>query len=217
MAVRLRRKPKVVDALSPLDEVVSFLGALTIFTVFLIAILVSMGGGGVFGMDREGFCVETKRSWSVPVDESPPPFGRGLQDRASLPTSTSEVCNNNPDAIDLALVGVSNGATSLVFVGFLFLTRRTIRLAREQGLFAIGLAVRIERMGRWLLLSVMAAAVIEWLARGLELSRLLEHQSWASGSFSIPYVGIVVAYIVITIGRVMARASLIQNELRGTV
>lgn len=217
MGVRLRRRPKIVDALSPLDEVVSFLCALSLLGFVLIAILVPLGGTA-FGMERDGFCVETNNSWSLPaVDKADDPFGDGLHERASLPTSTSQVCNNAPEAIDLAMVGLSNGITPLVFVGFLFLTRRTIRLAREHGLFAIALATRVERLGRWLLFSVATAAIVEWAARGVELGRLIENHSWAGASFSIPYEGIVVAYIVITTGRVMARAANLQKVVDTTV
>lgn len=175
----------------------------------------------LFGMGREqSVCVD--RNMTVGDDDSGElsQLDRDdyqLRDGVTYYSSSTTLCLPDPGADEVALVGLTEAPASVVFVAFLLLTRRIIRYARRHGFFSRPLAARIERLGWLLLLGLLGAAVISWIAEGLLVRRLLTDQSWASGSFHVSVAGIIGAYGIISVGRVMARAAELQSDADATI
>ncbi|MET0446791.1 MAG: hypothetical protein ABW004_00225 [Aeromicrobium sp.] len=135
--------------------------------------------------------------------------------RAGMTTQSTgtTVCDPDPGGIEIALIGLTTIPSFLIFCVLIFGTQRVIRYAQHHGLFSARLAARIERLGWVLLLGLVGAAVIEWLAGGLLLTRLLTDQSWTRGSFDLSITGIIGAYGLVSIGRVIRRAAILQDQV----
>lgn len=213
------KQTHVRDPLGPLDRITSVLA-----TILLVAF--ALGGVGAiftdgitfFDVNGPEICIDAKGSLGASSD--PDATDReffGLRDDVTTYPSRTSVCDPSPVLADRALAGLSVIPSFAVFVGFLLLTRSTIRYARRHGLFSMSLARRIERLGWLLVVGLVGAACIEWLASGLLLNRLVPLESWTRGSFSISVVAIIGACGIISIGRVMARAAFLQEDADATI
>jgi hypothetical protein len=207
------------DPLGPLDAVTSLL-ATVLVVVFAIGGVAAIFTDGITFFDVNGpdICIEA--DGSVGASSDPDPVDReffGLRDDVTTYPARTTVCDRSPVLADRALAGLSVIPSFAVFVGFLFLTRRTIRYARIHGLFSMSLARRIERLGWLLVTGLVGAASIEWLASGLLLHRLVPLESGARGSLSISVASVIGAVGVISMGRVMARAAFLQEDADATI
>lgn len=218
----MAKKPKVVDALSPLDAI------MTMFTILLFTFLgfiALVAIASVFDDQQRPeaganpICRTPNFGFGGTEEGIPADIARSVGLARGVVTQSSgiEVCQENPSTMQTVLNNVSEGPTALVFIGFLVLTRQTIKYARRHGLFSHNLAMRIERLGWLLLIGLIGAATIEWLADGLLKHSMVSTMSWRSGSFSISIAGIIGAYGIISIGRVMSRAATMHSDLEGTV
>jgi hypothetical protein len=216
------RKPRTVDALSPLDTITGVFASILLTVLALGSVAVVFDDSvTMFGMGRDAtVCVD--RNMSIGDD------GTGelsqlerddydLRDGVTYYSNETTICQPDPGVGEVALAGLTESPTPLVFVAFLLLTRRIITYARRHGFFSRPLAERIERLGWLLLLGLIGASVISWIAEGLLVSRMLTDQSWASGSFHISVAGIIGAYGIVSIGRVMARAADLQSDADATI
>lgn len=215
----MARRQKALDALGPLDAITSVLVGI-LLTAFALAGVAAIFGEDITFFDINGaqVCVDTDGSLGAdstmdPEDRDFFGVGKGVTTFASRTT----LCDPHPAALDRALVGLSSVPTFLVFAGFLLMTQRTIRYARRRGLFSVALAERIEHLGWLLMVGLLGAAIIEWLASGLLLERLAAIESWSSGSFSVSVAGIIGACGLISTGRVMRQAAALQADADATI
>lgn len=217
----MARRPRIVDALSPIDTITGVLAG------FLLAGFALGGVSAVFdhsvsmfGMGSDTVCVD--KNFSIgggsarDLDQLDRDFYH-LRDGVTTFSNKTNVCRKDPGTVDQLLVGLTQAPTVIVFLGWLLLTRRTIASARRHGMFSAALPARVERLGWLLLIGLVGAAVVEWLADGQLAKRLLTDQSWAGGSFHISVAGIIGAYGIISVGRVMARASALQADVDTTI
>lgn len=215
----MKKQTHVRDPLGPLDAITSLL-ATVLLVVFALGGVATIFTDDItfFGVNGPEICIETDSSLGATSD--PDSTNReffGLRDDVTTYPSRTTVCDPSPALADRALTGLSIIPTFAVFVGFLVLTQRTIKYARRHGLFSESLAKRIERLGWLVAIGLVGAAFIEWLASGLLLNRLVPLESWNRGSFSISVVGVIGAYGIISVGRVMARAAALQEEADATI
>lgn len=215
----MKKQTRVRDPLSPLEAITSLL-ANVLLVAFALGGVAAIFTDGITFFDVNGpeICIEANNSFGASAETDP--ANReffGLRDDVTTHPSRTTVCDPSPAFADRALAGLSNVPTFAVFVGFLVLTQRTIKYARRHGLFSESLAKRIERLGWLLVIGLVGAASIEWLASGLLLNRLVPLESWTRGSFSVSVAGIIGAYGIISVGRVMARAAFLQEDADATI
>lgn len=215
----MKKQTRRRDPLGPLDTITNVL-ATVLVVVFAIGGVAAIFTDGITFFDVNGptICIDADGSIgaSSDLDTMDREFF-GLRDDVTTYPSRTTVCDPSPTFADRALEGLSVIPAFAVFVGFLVFTQRTIRYARRHGLFSTSLAKRIERLGWLLVIGLVGAACIEWLASGLLLHRLVSKESWTRGSFSISLVGIIGACGIISVGRVMARAAYLQEDADATI
>lgn len=215
----MKKQTHVRDALSPLDAITRLVATFLLVVFALVGVAAIFSDGiTLFGVNGPEICVEGDGSLGASSDlDSTDWEVFGLRDDVRAYPSRTTLCDPSPALADRALAGLSVIPTFVVFVGFLVLTQRTIKYARRYGLFSMSLAKRIERLGWLLVIGLVGAASIQWLASGLLLNHLLPRESWTRGSFSISVAGVIGAYGIISVGRVMARAASLQEDADATI
>ncbi|KRC65033.1 hypothetical protein ASE12_09825 [Aeromicrobium sp. Root236] len=213
-------KPKTRDPLGPLDTITGMIsGLLLTLLAFTVVFSVLSDDVSFMGVGDDEVCVSTHLISTI---ESRELDGADRQDygiakHVDVESAKTSVCDEKAD-VEAHTWGVLTELPSfVVFLGFILLTRRTIRYAQKHGLFSASLADRIERLGWLLLFGLLGAALVEWLAEGQLLSDMLRDADWASGSFGISVPGIIGAYGLVSIGRVMNRAAALQADADATI
>jgi hypothetical protein len=212
------KQTTMIEPLAPLDAVLSMVKIVIVTGFVFFAVAVPFGNVTIFNVGDDDVCVTTRNNFGF--DDEMDKFERdtlGLRRGIEVYGESSNFCNTDPHLKDQVLIGLTNGPTSVVFIGFVLLTRRTIRYTRRNGLFSQQLAERIERLGWLLLAGLLGASIIEWLAEGLLIQTMRSTESWASGSFGISVPGIIGAYGLVSIGRIMNRAAALQAEADATI
>ncbi|KAA1395400.1 DUF2975 domain-containing protein [Aeromicrobium ginsengisoli] len=214
------KQPQVRDPLGPLDTITRmFAGLLLTLLVFGVAFTIIGDDVSVMDIGSDEVCVTTNRvSGGEPVGvDKLERQGLGIRKHVSVVSSGTLMCDQEPGTKAHTFSVLTALPTYVVFLGFLLLTRRTIRHARQHGLFSVALAERIERLGWLLLFGLFGAALIEWLAEGQLLSAMLRDSGWSSGSFSVSVPGIIGAYGLVSIGRIMSHAAALQADSDATI
>lgn len=214
----MAKKFQVTDPLGPLDVTTRILFGIVITFTTLGFLSMASGEGSALGIGEESIC-RTPNFSAISSDqtttklESPQELAEGV----TLWESRVEMCQEDPSALQRVWSGLSEAPTFLLLVGLLVLARHTIKYARRVGLFSSALAERVEAFGWLLLIGLAVTASIEWFADGMLKHSMTSTMSWHSGSFSVSIAGIIGAYGIIAVGRVMARAADLQADLEGTV
>lgn len=212
---------KTRDPLGPLDVVTGILAGLLLTALALGGIALVVGDGwSVMGVGADDACVTSHRGYAtIQSDEGSRELREqdGLRRHVSVNPDSANVCDSRPSAWGKTLFVLTQSPTPLVFLGFILLTRRIITYAQQHGLFSRPLAERIERLGWLLLLGLVLSALVEWLAQGLLLSTMTTRASWSSGSFGISVPGIIGAYGLVSIGRIMLHAAALQADADATI
>lgn len=212
---------KTRDPLGPLDVITSvFAGLLITGLVFAAIALTFSDNFSVMGIGDDTTCVTSPKAYaSVQTDDVPNDVRDldGLKRNVTTFPDSTNVCDNKPNAWGKTLFVLTQAPTVLVFLGFILLTRRIITYAQQNGLFSLPLAERIERLGWLVLIGLVGAAIVEWLAEGLLLSTMTTQASWSSGSFDISVAGIIGAYGLVSIGRIMSHAAALQADADATI
>lgn len=211
---------KTRDPLGPLDFVTSFFAMLLAVAIALILASAIFGwGGSTLGMGGDSVCVATDlRTFDLTED----PYGDvrkddGIHRGVSVSPDGARLCDPDPGFREQALSGLTEAPSAVVFFGFVLLTRRIIRYARQQGLFSAELARRIARLG-WLLLGgLLVAGFLRWLGEGLLLSSMIDSMSWTDGWFSVSVPALIGAVGIVSVGRVMSHAAALQAEADATI
>ena len=214
-------KTKTHDPLGPLDAITSILAGLLLTVLALGGIALAVGDNwSVMGVGADDACVTSHSGYAtIQSDDVAHELRKqdGLRRHVSVNPDSANVCDNQPSAWAKSLFVLTQSPTFLVFIGFILLARRIIKYAQQNGLFSQPLAERIERLGWLLLLGLVVSALVEWFAEGLLLSTMTTQASWSSGSFGISVPGIIGAYGLVSIGRVMNHAAALQADADATI
>ena len=214
----MAKKSKVVDALSPLDAITSAF-AIVVIALMSLGVVAVVFGGSSMGIGEESVCVDANFSSGDEPTADDRALAReafDLEKGVTVQQPDTVICQADPSLAQSTLDTLSIAPSFVVFLGFLLLTRRIIRHARRTSLFSAALAQMIERAGWLLLLGLLAAAGVEFLADGL-LKASMSSMSWVNGSFSVSVAGIIGAYGIITVGRVMLHAASLQADSDATI
>ena len=212
---------KTRDPLGPLDVVTGLLAGLLLTALALGAIALAIGDNWtVMGVGADDACMTSHSGYATVQSDDETRELRaedGLKRHVSVNPDSANLCDNEPNAWGKTLFVLTQSPTALVFLGFILLARRIIKYAQQNGLFSQPLAERIERLGWLLLLGLVVSALVEWFAEGLLLSTMTTQASWSSGSFGISVPGIIGAYGLVSIGRVMNHAAALQADADATI
>jgi hypothetical protein len=209
----MTKSARVRDPLAPLDAVTGLLVTVLVI-VFAAGTVAAVFTDGItfFDVNRDSICVETDGSLGSSSDlDAEDRESYGLRADVTTSAGRTRVCDPSPALADRVLVGLTAIPTFAVFVGFLVLTRRIIKYARRHAVFSASLASRIERLGWFLLVGLIAAAAVEWVARIVLLGRLVPHDASAADPLSVSVAGIIGAAGIISVGRIMARAAVMHD------
>ena len=215
-------KTKTRDPLGPLDVITAIFAGLflTALLIGVIAVAVS-DNASMLGFGEDDVCVTSQSGYaSVQGGGETSDVDRqldGLKRHVTTFPDSTTVCDREPTVWAKALNVLTQAPTFVAFLGFILLARRTITYAQRNGLFSHALAERVERLGWLLLLALVGSALVEWLAEGLLLSTMATRESWASGSFGVSVPGIIGAYGLVSIGRIMNRAAALQADADATI
>ena len=215
------KTPKTRDPLGPLDAITGILAGILLTLLAVGGIALAVGDDwSLLGVGADDACVTSHRGYATIQSLEDDPVSRhddGLKRHVSVSPDSANVCDRQPSAWGHALFILTQSPTFLVFLGFILLARRIITYAQKNGLFSQPLAERIERLGWLLLFGLVGSALVEWIAEGMLLSTMTTTASWSSGSFSVSVPGIIGAYGLVSIGRVMNRAAALQADADATI
>ena len=213
-------KPQTRDPLGPLDTITGMIsGLLLTLLAFTVVFSVLSDDVSFMGVGDDEVCVTTHRISTIESRELDDADRQdyGIARHVDVEPAKTSLCDEKA-GVEAHTWGVLTELPSFfVFLGFILLTRRTIRYAQKHGLFSASLADRIERLGWLLLFGLLGAALIEWLAEGQLLSDMLRDADWSSGSLGISVPGVIGAYGLVSIGRVMNRAAALQADADATI
>lgn len=206
--------------LGPLDFAVTVAQALLATALVVFSLLAVLDDDwSIAGVGQHQVCA-TSRPGVVPFPQTGGgPGGRGLHPDASRHTETVQVCVEDPPAGVIAAGSLRVAATFLFPLAALLLTSRLIRHARRTRIFSLGVAVRTRQLGWFLGLGSLLAAAATVVSDGLVLSHAVPRESWTVGiaTFDFPWLLLIVAFAVITVGRVLEWAVVVQEEVDATV
>jgi hypothetical protein len=208
------------DPLAPLEFVTGFFTALLAGTILLVVASAVFGwGGSTLGMGEDSVCVTTDlRTFGLTED----PYDdvrkdEGVHRHVSVSPDGARLCDQSPGFREQALSGLTQAPSTVVFFGFVLLTRSIIRYARQHGLFSQELARRITLLGWLLLAGLMLAGVLKWFAEGLLLSSMVDSMSWTDGSISVSVPAVIGALGIVSVGRIMSHAATLQADADATI
>jgi hypothetical protein len=214
------KEPQTRDPLGPLDFVTSFFATLLgVVVVLIVASAIFGWGGSALGMGEESVCVTTDRgTFGVTEDRyDDVRADDGIHRKVSVGPDGVQFCDGEPDLRQQVFSGLTQAPSSVVFFGFVLLTRRLIRYARQHGLFSPELARRITRLGWLLLAGLLLGGFLKWLGEGWLLASMVDSMSWTDGSVGVSAPALIGAAGVVSIGRIMHHAAALQADADATI
>lgn len=207
--------------LGPLDFAVTVVAALLGTALVVFSALTIFGSGSIAGVSADEVCATT-RPGTVPYGGDGSSAGDrvlGLRPDASWYAEQVAVCLEEPPAHVIAAGSIRVASVSLFPLAALLLTRRLIRHARQTRLFSLGVAVRTRQLGWFLGGGSLLAAAVSSLVDGFVLSQAVREVTWTAGlsSLDLPWLMLVIAFGVVTVGRVLEWAIVVQEEVDATV
>lgn len=203
------------DPLSPLAVVVDlFLVVLSSLLLFF-AVTAGFTRFSFFGIGNPDVCLENVRGLGSLVSHTASVTGLRSDANASLYSVT--VCNTKPGFTGEVLAGLSNAPATLVLLGFLIYLRRSISVARRAGLFTHELARRIQLLGGTLIIGIVVAAGIQYVAGAALLRTMVSGASWLDGRVELSVTGLVAGFGLLTVGLILQRAVALQEDADSTI
>ena len=144
----------------------------------------------------------------------------GLKVQAHSSVETMNVCLTQPSGAQRAVGALLDAPSSLAYGGALFLLTMLLRHAERDGVHTLMVAKRIAGLGRFLMLVVPLALLVESVAQNLLLawstSGEVEEFGFV-GDWGLPWWAIITGFGMITLSRVMLEGVAMREDLEGTV
>jgi hypothetical protein len=206
------------NALAPIEFILSVAGALMILGLLLVPLVV-FGSASFLGVGEREVCVSTPIGALELNSGGRMKVDAGQHEDVDVRATHAELCDRSPSAAQRVWSVAANFPAylySLGFVGFAWLLTRT---ARRHGLFSPHVALRVGRLGLYVLIGALVVSLVRMWAqerlfltmvepRGSGLWFYFFHLSW---SFLFAGFGL------LTVGRVMAQSVRMQREIDATV
>ncbi|MFL6059674.1 MAG: hypothetical protein ACJ72E_00480 [Marmoricola sp.] len=229
--------PTTRDPLLPLERLVRALLAVIVSLVLCFLPLAAFGVGGFsFGSigDTREACVTTDADTFpiVGIGERETRVEReahqlmGLRPGTELRPDTYEVCNEHPRTRDRITATLALMMPMIFLLGVLLLIYLLIRAAAAHGLFSHATAARTWALGWYLVAGSLVAELLRQAMIGATLSGVTQHAvgdvgrlTWHSTltRLDFPYAAVIAGVGLITLGRVFARAVVLQQHEDATI
>ena len=209
------------NPLGPLEFAVTVVTALLGLVMLVFIPLTIFGSGSIGGVSRDQVCTSTEPGLAGPYrgSDSRKSGVLGLRSDGHAYVEKIGVCVDEPPARVTAAGLLESVPVLLLPLGALLMTGRVLRYARGNRIFSLGVAVRTRQLGWVLGAGSVLAAVVAALGQGVVLSYAVAGASWADGlgGLDFPWLMLVLAFGVITVGRVLEWAVVMQEEVDATV
>jgi hypothetical protein len=211
--------PRADRALAQIDGLTAALGFFLGFIFLLGAVMAVTGGGSVLGFGDPEVCASA-RPGEVPWGASERRSAvLGLEAAARWWTESLGVCVSEPGF--WLRLGGSLGPLAEVglFAGALVLLRRVIRRARSAGLFAPGVATRVQTLGRFVIVAAPLAALLAAVGEGIVHDAAVRGVSWHDDllDWDLNWTALIVGVGLVSMAKVMAYARLLQDDVDGMI
>jgi hypothetical protein len=217
------------DPLAPIEFAVTCLSALISLGIAFSLLAAVFGSGSFLGIGESDACAVVDSGTvgygegDVEVAGLPPvrhsPFIVGLHRDASFVPETLRVCDDDPGAGVRAASSAGRGAELVLLLGFLLLTWRVIRKARQSGLFTGEVAGGAQVLGWFLLVGSVLVPVLSWAADGVVVTSAVGGVSWPGTWDHIhpSWTVMLVAFGLLSVARVLRRAVALQDDVDATI
>lgn len=211
--------PRADRALAQIDGLTAAIGLFLAILLALSVPFVVFGPGSVFGFGGPEVCAGSRPG------EIPWAGGNGRQALSGLSqdarwhTGTIEVCDTAP-GFGVRLGGSLGPMCEVgLFVGALLLTRRVISHARRRGLFAAGVATRVQTLGRFLVVGAPVSALLAQVSDGIVLDAVVRGVEWHDNllAWDFPWTVLIAGVGLVSMAKVVAYARLLQDDVDGTI
>ncbi|WP_330301992.1 MULTISPECIES: DUF2975 domain-containing protein [unclassified Streptomyces] len=212
---------RVRNPLEPMSTAV--MTAVTLIAVLMGAALLGAlfaDGVHIFGIGDKSVCVADTTT-TASVGEEPTPGFKPAPGATVNLNAHPNYCTEAPSTVQ-SLLNTATQLTPFVFtVGALLLVLQLIRSAERDGLYTARTAERLRKLGWWLLVgSVLAAiavstaekALIDSLSRDSGISAVSGLWSW-----DVPFMAILTGLGVLSFARIMRVGITMREDLDGTV
>lgn len=204
------------DPLVPLAVVVDLMLVIVAGLVVFFAATAGFSRFSFFGIGNPDVCVENVRTLGSAVGHTAASV-TGLKADSSASLYSVTLCDSKPGFGGEVLAGLANAPSTLVLIGFLIYLRGSISTARRSGLFTRELARRIQLLGVLLIGGIAVASGIEYLAGVALLRSMVSGTSWLDGPVDLSLVGIVAGFGIVTVGLILDRAVILQDDADATI
>lgn len=143
----------------------------------------------------------------------------GLTSQATFHQTEIEICLQEPTIGQRVIYGLSIWPEVLLFAGSLGLLRLIVGRAYGQGLFSRQVAQMASILGAVVLAGSLLVATIEAFARGALIAQALDDEGWTVGAvgWNTSISAVIGGIGIICVGRVLARAVAMQEDLDATI
>lgn len=211
------------DPLAPLEFVLAFATSLVGVLFLAFTVLIALGNGEF----RSDVCVSIHQGTAATVSEElgyPRPAEAGsLPAERVLPAGTQvraktlDVCAEHPTLGQRALSALDWLPRFLLLAVPVGLGWRLVRLARRQGVFSASVAKWLTILGWWVVVAPVVISLSILATQNWLLDQLLPGGAGQPMDVPLSWGTLLTGFGVLTLGRVMARAVAMQDELDTTV
>lgn len=212
------------DPLGPLDGVVSMLLSLLTIGFVLGAVLLLLPGGSVttYGSHEACSVVNAELLPNNLLAENSP-TASSYSDHSYVRAREVEVCQRQagPALHLLSLAATFSGLALLL--AFVLVARSLVKQARNVGLFSPGIASRARLLGWVLIGGSLLAHLLRSVVGVIILNQVVVEDGYDFGAgallsgFGFPITEIVVGIGLISVGRVLGRAVILQEHEDATI
>lgn len=217
------RSPSTRNPLAPLEFVLAFGTGFFVFVLLLVTGAATFGSGS-FNTD---VCVRinngTAATVSDKLDNPANSAAEAIGDQSVLPSGTTvlarklDVCARKPTTAQ-RLVSGGDGLMGLLLLAVpIALSWRLVRRARARGVFSSGVARALTQLGAWVLIASAVFSVLTLLADNWLIDQLLPGGGRQPVDIPLSWGTLLTGFGLLALGRVMASAVSMQEELDATV
>jgi hypothetical protein len=214
--VDMKRSP-VERALAPFQFIVAIALVLVLGLLGAGVVQTIWGSGSVLGLGESSACVLATPTALESVNTHVHVVG--LHPHTSAHATQVEVCAAHPSGEQRLLGAAASVPEFLYVLGFLGLTWMLLQLTRRVGLFAPEVARGVGRLGLYVLTGTLVVAVLAAAAS----AQLLTTMTAIDGTglflqfFHISWAVLFAGFGMLTIGRALTQAAIMQREIDATV
>jgi hypothetical protein len=220
------------DPLGPIDRATKVLAVLFAAWLAAVTVITSVAvlGFAPHAVGLEDVCA-TVRTGAVPFGSSETSDADGtgstvhtfevvgLAPDATFTPESLSLCLDDPNAWRLVYL-LTSFPTALTLGGFLVLVRILVSRARSGGLFTPGIARLTHVLGWYVILGSLAARLVEAVATAALVGRAVPGRFDAGTvqyAWTTPWTALLAGIGVLTIARVMQRATAMRQDLDATI